>query len=253
MYCNRCGNQVDPNSQFCITCGNAITPTVVPQSDNTVVPTNGTVVPTVVPQNNKSNVTITSIIVVLVIFIGAGIVGIMLLRNSKASVALPDQTTQIALADTTTTVAATEKTTKNASWATTTTVQRMDVIDNSYSLNGLKINIPTGYTPSYTNDVLTLIDPNGKDYYAVNVISSVYEAIDKDKYKNDLIKNGYDIHTFEPGTYTGRSGIYMTLKYSGYEYQCYVIKANSSKVAFFLFDRKASSEYIDTMINYSLM
>ena len=252
MYCNRCGNQVDPNSQFCITCGNAITPTVVPQSDGIVVPTNGTVVPTVVPQNSKANVTITSIIVVLVIFIGAGIVGIMLLRNSKASVALPDQTTQIALADITTVAQPEEKTTKAATWATTTTAARVET-GNSYALNGLKINIPDGYTPSYTNDVLTLIAPNGKDYYAVNVISSVYEAIDKDKYKADLISHGYDIHTYEAGTYTGRNGIYMTLKYSGYEYKCYVLKANSSKVAFFLFDRSASDQYIDQMINYSLM
>ena len=253
MYCNRCGNQVDPNSQFCITCGNAITSTVVPQTQPTVVPTNGTVVPTVVPQNSKSNVTITSIIVVLVIFIGAGIVGIMLLRNSKASVALPDKTTQIAMADITTEAIKAETSTKVASWATTTTAARVETGGNSYSMNGLKINIPDGYTPSYTNDVLTLIAANGKDYYAVNVISSVYEAIDKDKYKSDLIKNGYDIHTYEPGTYIGRSGIYMTLTVNGYNYQCYVLKANSTKVAFFLYDKSASEAYINQMINYSLM
>jgi len=228
-------------------------PVVVPQSDGTVVPKNETVVPTVVPQNTKSNVTITSIIVVLVIFIGAGIVGILLLRNSKASVAIPEQTTQIAINDLVNTTIPATTTTKAGGWVSTTTTTRVDGIENSYTVNGLKINIPDGYTPSYTNEVLTVVAPNGKDYYLINVITGVFEAIDQNKYQSELIKAGYEIGTFEPGTYTGRNGIKMDIKYTNRDYRCYIVKANGNKVAFFVFDPHVSSEYVDNIINYSLM
>ena len=251
MYCNRCGNPIEQNSQFCTTCGSAINTTVVPQTNPTVVPTNETVVPTVVPQNTKSSVTITSIIVVLVVFIGAGIVGILLLRNSKANVNPQPASSQVALADITSAITE-QKTKKTNTWASTTTAQRVDKIENSLSVNGLTIHVPEGYNPSYTNDVLTLIDSTGTKYFLINVIAAPYEAVDTNKFKNDLIANGYDVHTFEVGTYANRNGIYMTLTYMGFRYKCYVIKANSSRVAFYLFDESSNEDYIYSMIDYSL-
>ncbi len=251
MYCNRCGNQVDPNSQFCSTCGNSITPTVVPQSDNTVVPTNGTVVPTVVPQNNKSNVTITSIIIVLTIFIGAGILGILLLKNSKSNLTANNSTTQIAM-DNITSAITKETSTKKTGWVTTS--QRVDVIDpsTSYSVNGVNINIPEGYNPSYTNDVLTVIANNGSNYYMVHVIDGIFENVNLNTFKSNLEKNGYVINEFSPGTYMDRQGIKIDLMYSGYNYICYVLKANDSKIALFLFDKSATYEYANEMVTYSL-
>ena len=253
MYCNRCGSQLDPNSSFCTTCGNAVNTTVVPQTDNTVVPTNGTVVPTVVPQNNKSNVTITSIIIVLVLFIGAGIVGILLLKNTKASTPVNNDNTQIAMDNITSAVTSSSTTKKSNSWATSS--QRVDTIDNvvSYTVNGLKIYIPEGYTPSYTNNILTVVNNNGINYYMINVVTAPYDSVDQETFKNNLLSSGYTIKSFTPGTYMDRSGIKIDVSIQGYDYTCYVLKVNASKVALFLFDKGTTEEQATVLVNYSLM
>ena len=95
------------------------------------------------------------------------------------------------------------------------------------------------------------MDSTGKNFYFINVVSAVFETIDPDKYQAELVNQGYTINNFEKGTFIDRPGLYMTVKSGQYEYNCYLLKATGTKVTVFLFQKNASQEFINEIVNYS--
>lgn len=247
MNCNRCGNPVEPNTTFCRTCGNQINNTVVPQTVN-----QPTVVPTVVPQKNN-NATVLTIVLVLVIFIGAGVAGVTLLKQTKANNSLDNRTQNIALnEETTKLVNKANETTKKTGWKTTTT-QKMDIIENVkyYEVNGVNIIIPDGYTPSYTNNILTVYYNDNK-YYMVNVVDVLVKTIDVEIYQQNLINQGYEGKNFNLTTI----GEYDVLKFDmdnniGH-IDAFLVQAKYNKTAIFMFVDEKDSDRMNNIIIDSL-
>lgn len=253
MNCNRCGNPIDPNSNFCNTCGNAINqPTVVPQVNNTVVPqVDNTVVPTVVPQKNNTAPLI-AIILVLIVFIGAGCAGVILLKQTKSTVGGNVTTQNIVYNDPATKAITT--TSKQAGWNTTTQQTRIDVIDENsyYKVNGLNITVPAGYTSTYSNDVLTVVDPNKSKFYMINVVDRRLETLDLNEYRNYLAQNGYSVDEFVKTKIGSYDVIAFNMPTENGVYNSFLVRANSTKTAIFMFVNESDADYIYRIIDTSL-
>jgi hypothetical protein len=242
VNCNRCGNPVDQNSSFCRTCGNQITNTVVPQTVG-----QPTVVPTVVPKKSN-NATILTIVIVLVIFIGAGVAGVTLLKQTKANSQLLDGKTQNVAIDEDVTKNKTNEKTNKTGWKTTTT-QRLDMVDNiqTYNLNGVILTVPDGYTSSIKNNILTVSYTNSK-YYMVNVIDTVVKLINVEQYQKNLINEGYPGENFEFTTI----GDLDTLKFEmnnehGHIYT-FLVQAEYNKTAIFMFFNENDVDFMKNTI-----
>ena len=248
MNCNRCGNPIEPNSVFCRTCGSQINPTVVPQNVN-----QPTVVPTVVPQNTvvpkNNNNTILAIIIVMVIFIGAGVAGVTILKQTKSNTNNISKNQNVALAETTT---KTVKTTKQATWNYTTT-QRVDTVDNNfYKLNGVDIIIPEGYTPSYTNGMLTIFDSTATKYYLVNVVDSIIKKVKLEDYNSNLVSQGYTPNNLRYSTVVGCDAIEFDMDSKVGHIDTYLVQTTPFKVTLFMFVNETDNAYKENIIKISL-
>ena len=248
MNCNRCGSPVEANSSFCRTCGNQINQTVVPlNAQPTVVPQN--LQPTVVPKNN--NGAILAIVFVLIVFIGAGVAGVTILKQTKANTpVVVDQTQNIALNETTKAV----KTTKTAVWNYTTTTNRVNTLDENdyYKLNGVDIVIPNGYTPSYSNGMLTIFDTTSSKYYLVNVVDSIVKNVDLDVYRNNLLTEGYAVNNLVKTTVIDCDAIQFDMDTNIGHIDTYLIQTTPIKTTLFMFVNENDMNYKSNIMKISI-
>lgn len=250
MNCSRCGNPIDPNSSFCNTCGNAIVkPTVIPQVNNTVVPqVDNTVVPTVVPKKNN-NTPIVAIILVLIVFIGAGSAGVILLKQTKSNITKSEVNQNIVYNEKTTT-SKTQGGFKN----TTTKQSRLDVVDenNYYKVKGLTIVVPAGFTHTYSDNILTVVNPNTSKSYMISVVDRSLDLLDLNEYKKGLAQKGYNVDVFTKTKIGEFDAIAFNITSSVGTFSSYLVKAEYNKIAVFMFLNEDNTDYISNIILTSL-
>ena len=259
MNCNRCGNPVDPNSSYCNTCGNQIIqPTVVPQTNNTVVPqVDNTVVPTVVPQKNNS-APIVAIILVMVLFIGVGCAGVVLLKQTKGTVIERNVTQNVVYNETTNKTNVTKQTedivstTKPNGWGTTT--QKVDIIDESsvYKINGFNIKVPAGYSATYKDDMLTVVNNSNGQFYMLSVVINNLSQVDWNNYTTYMRNNGINVSNLARTQVGNHEAYTLTMSSNGESLYAFYIQVKAGNILYIVFPLGTSYEYMQSIIFESI-